>query len=274
MNKLACLLALVVVSAGANAKEKMLPLSDADASKLSGKTLVVTRHGKPSFVAMTAGKAVFALLGAGAMIVAGNKIVNDNQIADPADILDHELGPALAKRYSMVLKPATTPMIAVDKAEKIAATQSNADYILDIRSTGWIFAYYPTTWDKYWVAYGVQIQLIDAKSGAQISNLACNAGNNKDPNAPTKDAMLADGAQLLKNITQGFGWACVHVLGKEQFHLADSELTPIPLQYVDVLAKYAAAKPTGNVAAGVVEPVPQESSVVAPAAEAPATSGQ
>src|SRR5262245_24065372 len=69
-------------------KDKVTALSAAAASARSGKVLAVTRHEKPSFSAMTAGKAGLGMVGAFAMLSAGNKIVNDNGIADPADILE------------------------------------------------------------------------------------------------------------------------------------------------------------------------------------------
>lgn len=252
MKKTATLLLLLSLAVNANAKEKMLPLTESAASALTGKSLVVTRHERPAFTAMTAGKAMFGLLGGGAMVVAGNKIIDENQVADPAEILERELVPALSKRYGLVVKPASTPIITEKKAAKIAATQTDTDYILDIRSGGWMFAYEATNWDKYWALYSVQIQLIDAKSGALVSNMGCNASNQKDPNAPTREAMLANQAALLKDITQGFGWTCAQLLAKEQFHLTESEVNATPAQYVDVLAKYAAAQTVPPANAAVV----------------------
>ncbi|MFA6984683.1 MAG: hypothetical protein WC213_00560 [Arenimonas sp.] len=242
MKKSGYLLLLALVTVSANAKNKIVPLSESTASTLEGKSLVVTRHAKPGFTAMTAGKAMFGLAGALAMVSAGNKIINDNQVEDPADILQRELAPALAKRYGLVLKPATTPIIEEVNPKKIASTQTDTDYILDIRSAGWMWVYYPSDWNNYAVYYMLQLQLIDAKSGVSVSKLNCNPHTKKDPHPPTKDAMLADGAALLKDMTQSLGWECLK-LTKEQFRLTDSDLAATPEQYVDVLGKYAATHP-------------------------------
>ena len=265
MRSFACVLLLVLAS-GASAKEKMLPLPESAAAGLAGKTLVVTRHAKPSFVAMTAGKAMFALVGAAAMISAGNKIVADNAIADPADILERELAPALARHYGMTLQPSANRTVTEVKPAKIAATQFGTDFILDIRSGGWMFVYYPTDWNSYWAAYSAQVQLIDARSGAVVSTLACNTGTNKHPNSPSREAMLANGAALLKDMTQGFGWNCTQLLAKEQFHLAETEVTPTPPEFRDVLASFAANK------AGTPAAAASSASLVdaSPAVEAPA----
>lgn len=281
---------LLLLSTATYAKDKPIPLSPAVAAGLSGKTIVVTRHQTPSFVAMTAGKATFGLLGVGAMVGAGQKIVADNQIADPAEVVERELAPAIAKAYGLELKPATSRMISVTKPAQVAATQSDADLVLDIRTGGWMFSYYPGSWNTYWVMYSVQVQLVDAKSKALLSNMACNATTNKHPKSPTKDAMLADGARLLKDMTTGLAWNCVQLLAKGEFNLADGAVAATPTEYVDVLASYAqahsaaatpaatavAAAPTPNPTAtdetvdkaatdAVAAPVPADSSV-APAA--------
>jgi len=204
---------------------------------------------------MTAGKASFGLFGAAAMISAGNALVRDNNIADPADVIEAQLAPALAKAYGLELVPTAQRMQASDKPKLIAASQTHADVVLDIRTGGWGFFYYATEWGKYWVPYSAQVQLIDAKSGLVLSNMACNGNTNKHPNPPTKDAMLAERAQLLKDITTGLAWTCTQLLAKEQFRLADDAIPATPAQYVDVLAAYAAthgpgsSKPTATAAA-------------------------
>jgi hypothetical protein len=269
---LSCVLLVAAVAAGgAQAKPKMIPLTDATGAALSGHTLTVTRHPRPSYAAMTAGKAMFGLFGAGAMIAAGNKIVDDNHVADPGDLVARELAPAIAKRYGMTLVPAGTPVITVDKPAQIAATQSGVDYILDVQSTGWMSAYYATDWDHYWIAYSVQIRLVDAKSRALVSNMACFSTTNKQPNPPTRDAMLANGAQLLKDVTAAHGWTCLHLLAKEQFLLADDAIAPTPAEYIDPLARYAGVAPA-PVAASASDAVPAADAPApdAPAADAPA----
>lgn len=233
---------LLLVSGAVGAKDKPMPLPEAAIPALNGKTLAVTRHAKPSFTAMTPGKAAFALVGAGAMIAAGNKLVKDHDIADPADILEEQIVPAMVQKYGMQLVPASARVIAEDNPAKIAAGQTNADYILDIRSGGWMFSYYPSSWDTFWMMYSGQIQLIDARSGKLVSKLACNAGTNKDPNSPTKDAMLGNGAQMLKDVMAGFGWTCARLLATEQFRLPADSVAQTPAEYVDVLARYAAAR--------------------------------
>jgi hypothetical protein len=239
MSKRILFVMLMVIPALVSAKGKVVPLAESAGAALSGKTVVVTRHEKANFTAMTAGKATFALLGAGAMIVAGNKIVADNNIPDPADVLEHDLVPAIVKHYGLVLKDGSSPVIKASKPKDIAATQTDVDFILNVESAGWMFAYYPTEWGKYWIGYNGHVQLIERATGKLMADAFCNANTNKHAASPTKEAMLDNNAQLLKDVTTGLGWTCVHLLAKEEFRLPEGTAAATPPEYVDPLTAYA-----------------------------------
>jgi len=237
MKKLLCaFIALVSVAAAAKDKDKVTALPASAAAELSGKVLAVTRHKKADFTAFTAGKATFALLGAGAMIVAGNKIVEENQIADPADILEAELAPAVARKFGMTLKPGSGLFVDGGKPKQIVAVQPEADYILDLQSNGWNFAYYPSDWNTYWIGYAVQASLFD-KSGKQLAKMSCYTDTQKHPKSPGKDEMLANDAQLLKDVTASLGWICLQRVAKQEFGLAEGEVTATPAELTDPLGK-------------------------------------
>jgi hypothetical protein len=59
-----------------------VPVTEDTVTDMNGKSLAVAKRDKPDFVAMTAGKAAFGLIGAGAMVGAGNKIVQENSVDD------------------------------------------------------------------------------------------------------------------------------------------------------------------------------------------------
>ena len=83
MRRLMVLVAGLVTFAGC-VSTKIVPLQQARMASLQGKTLTVAKREKPSFGAMTAGKAAFGMIGAAAMIAKGNSIVQENNIEDPA----------------------------------------------------------------------------------------------------------------------------------------------------------------------------------------------
>jgi len=103
---------------------------------LQGKTIALSTRPRADFVAMTAGKAAFALVGAVAMIEAGNAIVKNNGIDDPTTLLGQSLLSEAEVRYGVVT--ATPPSVAIDTTDlaKMAHTAGNADLLLDVQSLG------------------------------------------------------------------------------------------------------------------------------------------
>lgn len=226
---------LLLLAPLAQAKEKILPLTEADAAALSGKTVAVSLHKRADFVAMTAGKASFALFGVGAMRSAGNDLVDNNGVTDPAILIREHLAAGLAAAYGAQVAPVDTVAATSIKPKDIAAAHKQANYVLDVRSTGWMYAYYPTNWDRYWVGYGVQVKLIDTQDGREVSNLACNANTNQHAVHPTRDELQGNGAALLKAVTTSLGWNCLQLLAVQQFHLSEGKVPATPAEFVDPL---------------------------------------
>jgi hypothetical protein len=237
------LLSIVLVSVAVGAKERTVPVSQSVAAQLNGRSVVVTRHEKPSFNAMTPGTAAFALIGAAAANSAGNKIVEENGVADPADILASSLTAAVVERYGLRWDASVAPVVDTKKAKEIAAAQSGVNYVLDVRSEGWNYAYMGGKLSSYWVGYSAEVRLIDAKSGAVVSNMACASNTREHAVKPTRDEFLENQAQLLKDVTSHLGWLCVQTFAKEQFGLPPEAIPTIPERYVDPLTAYAAAHP-------------------------------
>lgn len=248
----ACILLLSMAALSpAAARDKKQSLSPEVATTLSGKSFGVTRRGeKPSFMAMTAGKAGFALLGAAAMAGDGNKMVKDNSIADPADIVEAALVPALVKQYGLALKAEGASTITPgNDLEQIIAAQPGSDIVLDIRTIGWQYAYAPTHWGSYWVGYAVEAKLIEAATGKVLAYLPCGGTTQKHAVQPTRDQLLENGTQLLK-VTLGYlAWNCVETLAKDEFGLATENLAARPAELVDPLADYGRQHPEAAKAA-------------------------
>lgn len=236
MKKLVLFAVLSLACNLAISKEKMIPLSEADAAALAGKTVALTVHERPSFAAMTAGKVTFGLLGSAAMVSAGNKLIEEHDVQDPAEIVRSQLSQALHDTYAAQLMPVDTTTTKAKKPKDLAALHPDADYVMDVRSGGWMYSYYPTRWGTYWVSYSVQVQLIDTKTARQVSNVACNASTHENPKAPSREQLHADGAKLLKDVTASLGWTCVQILAKEQFRFPAEHVAATPIALVDPLA--------------------------------------
>lgn len=232
-----CSIALFVTLAASqvSAREKIEPLPPEIGAELAGRSLTIARHDKPSFIAGTAGKAGFALLGTAAMVANGNRLVRENAIADPADIVASTLAPALATKWQLVVEIGEAVTVPSSEVNVIAGAVPGGDLVLDVRSTGWSYTYFPTRWGSYWVGYGVQVRLIDLKRTAIIANMFCGADTRKHPHPPSREQLVAEQAQLLKDILANLAWTCARQLAHEEFDIADIDLPPIPAQLLDPL---------------------------------------
>jgi hypothetical protein len=184
---------------------------------LQGKTIVVSNRPRADFVAMTAGKAAFALVGAVAMIEAGNAIVKDNGVDDPTVLLAQNLIGEAELRYGVVAAtPSSVPIDTTDLA-KMAHAASNADLLLDVQSLGSQFRYFPTDWSHYAVDSAFKVRLLDVRSASLMAEGFCRQTTQKEPSPPTKDELLADKAARLKSILATQRDACLQQLKKDVF---------------------------------------------------------
>jgi hypothetical protein len=161
---------------------KIVPLQQGRMASLQGKTLTVAKHEKPSFGAMTAGKAAFGIIGAAAMIAKGNSIVQENNVEDPAGYIAKELAGDLATTHSLTVVPA----------------DGGADILLDVRTVNWSFAYFPTDWNSYRVIYSAKLKLTDTRSGKVLAEGFCARIPEKSDGAPGYEELMADQAARLK----------------------------------------------------------------------------
>lgn len=140
---------------------------------------------------------MFAMVGAFAMISAGNRIVADNNVDDPAGIVAEQLRQALAEKGGLIPASGTGPIADTTDTAKLAALYPNADYVLDVQTINWSFVYRPNL-SHYRVIYSVKVRLIDTRKAKLLAEGFCARKDDKDPNPPTHDELLANHAELLK----------------------------------------------------------------------------
>lgn len=216
-NMILMLMAAVMMSGCASLNKQAI---DKNAVKsLKDKTVTHTVREKPDFAAMTADKAAFALIGAMAMISAGNEIVKENDIADPADAIAAGLANALEANHGS--RFVNTPvMVSDDEPELIAASaKGTANYIIDTQTINWSFGYFPTDWTHYRVIYVAKARLIDVESKSVVAEGYCKQTPEDSENAPTYDELLADKATLLKKTLSQAAEQCVASLKAEMLTL-------------------------------------------------------
>src|SRR5262245_44682315 len=237
MQRIGLLVCTGLFSAAVMAKpienEKVTALAAAAAGILNGKVLAVARHPAPGFSAMTMGKGALGLIGLAASYPGGNKIVTQNEVADPAYVLEQQLAPAIAMNYSMQVRPGPAPIIE-GKVEKVLAQDfAGVDFVLDIRTGFWGFTYVPTNDGLYSVSHGVSVELFEVATGKKLASRACLRNTWDHPSAPNYDRLLANRAQLLKDATASLAWHCMDHGAAKAFGIPQEWLPPIPAKLQD-----------------------------------------
>ena len=195
------------------------PLAKDSISTLSGKRIDFTEYEKPSFSAMTAGKAMFGMLGGIAMISAGNQIVKENEIEDPSIRVSQTLTDRLVTKHGMQKAPHRSDLAQDDDLASLAKNRADVDFLLDVKTINWWFGYFPSNWTHYRVFYTTRMRLIDTGQQQVVAETLCVGRPVDETNPPTRDELLADNAKLLKALLEKAGDDCASVLSKDFLQL-------------------------------------------------------
>ena len=161
-------------------------------------TITASHREKPDFAAYTAGKAVFGLIGLSIIYGTGNKIVADNAIDDPAREISARLVKHLSEKLSVEIADSGSLTVATNKVSDISSVYSSTDLVLDVETRNWRFIYYPSNFAKYRVIYSARMRLVDTRAGKILAEGLCSRTPDDIDNAPSRDALLANSAELLK----------------------------------------------------------------------------
>lgn len=232
-----------------------VPMSTTTVDAVRGRELSVAVRDKPDFGAMTAGKvaggALFGALGgaiAGStMVSAGNEIVAQNSIEDPAEQISAALSAGL--RGKLDAKPvAFRTRLSTDEAAEVSKAPSGTDLVLDVRTINWGFVYFPTSWSKYRVMYSARARLLDAKKGQVLAEGGCALplADNADA-APTYDELLANSASRLKGELQRAVDYCAGQFASKMFSLTLAAAPAVKVIDAPPAAASASAPPLARV---------------------------
>ncbi|RDE24056.1 hypothetical protein DV711_00145 [Motiliproteus coralliicola] len=206
-NKLILIIATLILAGCANTHN--IPLQ-ADAFAVNPpETLATTNREKPDFAAMTSTKGAFALIGAFAAISAGNELVEENQIEDPAVYIRQSLKESLQQQMSLTPIDQSELVLDSEKTEEIAKHYPAADLVLDIQTYNWSFLYFPTSWDTYHVIYSAKLRLIDTRNSKLVAEGFCIRNPEQDENSPSYAELVANSAKRLKSELQLAADHCV-----------------------------------------------------------------
>jgi len=176
------------------------PIKENTINQLSGKSITSSHYKKPDFGAMIAGKASFAMIGAFAMIAEGNRIIRENNVDDPAVYIANKLNEELGNRHNMAVNLNNDKIADSKSIDSLVSKYKDSNYIMDVHTINWSFAYFPTDWNSYRVIYTAKLRLIDTKTKKVIAEDFCKRiPEYEDTNsAPTHDQLVDNNATGLK----------------------------------------------------------------------------
>lgn len=208
LSSIAALLIAVVLPSCVGTKN--IPLSAGDRAAMRGKSVISSRREMPAFgVIKPEAMALAGLGGAVGGAIAGN-IANSqgktevakHHLPVPEETISKQVLKTLVSKTGARELPYPTIMVADEKPAAIAAQYRPADYVLDIRTTGWMAAYYPMTLTKYYIVYGAKMRLIETSSGRVVAEgFSAYQGKDKD-HAPNFDGIYSNDAAFLRAETK------------------------------------------------------------------------
>lgn len=208
---------------------KIIPLESGAIAARKGGTIMASARHKPDFGAMTAGKAMFGMIGAAAMISAGNEIVRANGIEDPAGYIGDRLLADLASAHVLNVKQRNGLLADTNEPAKLAALYPDTDLVLDVQTVNWSFGYFPADWNSYRVIYSVKLRLLDTKKGKMVAEGFCARIPENTDSAPSHEQLLADNAALIKRELATAADYCISELRSKVLALPpDAASVPAP----------------------------------------------
>ncbi|WP_133680566.1 hypothetical protein [Paludibacterium purpuratum] len=192
-------------------------LSTAGITALRNQTVIVSVYDRPSFAAMTPAKMglIGGLLGGALTISAGNSLVKENNVADPASQIAFKLTQVMSNRYGAYAKPKFLRFDSESVDEIAHKAKPSARYVMDVRTVNWGFIYFPTNWTHYQVIYTAKARLIDTQLNAVLAEGGCHYMPPDDTGAPTYDEMVDNGAARLKWELGTATASCVQTLQRQ-----------------------------------------------------------
>lgn len=197
---------------------KFVPMDRAALPTLKGKTVSVVTHESPSFIAMTSGKGMFAVAGVGAAAAAGNKLVKEKHIEDPAPKVGMLVAEDLNSRFGLSSNGQPSKQAEADDLKEIAGQAAGNDYALDVMTIGWSYMYDGFHFSDYYVGCSVKLRLVDVATSEVLSAGLC-AYDTKTAGKPTvsHDKLLENDAAYIKQTYKDASTYCADKFMTELF---------------------------------------------------------
>ncbi len=100
---------------------------------------------------------------------------------------------------------------------------ADADYVIDVQTRGWALDTFPMSRSRYRLKYDAALRLIDRSSGQRLVESRCRTQHGDPDHPPTRDALTANDAALIKGYLDRATARCVDVTVREAMGLGDTD---------------------------------------------------
>ncbi len=186
---------------GACAGDKALRIEEEDVGKIAGKHLLTT-VGNPVLTIMMPGGAAMPLSDLAQENTVVGERVKIRNVKDPAIRIGIELADYLESEHAMVV--GSKGIVSIGRTvETLVSMSGRADYILDVRTEIWEVRPISSNAHKYFVAYGAEVRLIDARKQKIIAEGACKSMKPLTEKSASLQQLRRDnGARLRSELTE------------------------------------------------------------------------
>ena len=184
---------------------KQLPIEPTVIATFTGKQFVVSNRPIPDFRAVTrAGMAIrfVPIIGHPAamesMTSAGNALVQEYQISDPAPAIAAEIARRMESRYGITYAGVGSVVVIEDDVSTVSASYKQVPLVLDVKTLNWGLLYFRVWSDRYRAFYVARIRVIDTGSSTVIAEGPCRSVPEQTDDSPTYDELVENSAARLK----------------------------------------------------------------------------
>ncbi|MDO8267422.1 MAG: hypothetical protein Q7T32_06270 [Moraxellaceae bacterium] len=192
---------------------------------LKEKSVALSKYDKlPDFAAQTAANVQFGLLGLATAISNGNKIINKNNIEDPALSISRQLAEGLKSNHNVKIIESNEYVSAKSQINDLVTKYAGHDFVLDVKTVGWNSIYFPSDWDSYRVMYSAHARLIDIKSKQVVAEEVCtHVPEYADTNQAPSYNDLENGTGLKASLEKSVEYCVEHIRNMAKLHQANKE---------------------------------------------------
>jgi len=209
------LLAFICCTLIACVNTKNIPMTKEHAALLKGHSMASLPSHTPDFVAATRLKGTLGLMGVVGMVAEGNVIIHENNVEDPAQTIAANLTKAIAGRYGIKMVNLTQKRGVDQSIAALSKAGQEADYLIDVKTSSWGCMYYPTGWDKYYLIYTANLQLIDTRTQTVLCQGYFTAPRKDKENASSYTGLMENQAAGLKQELKSSTEQAIHFFKTE-----------------------------------------------------------